>query len=96
MTINKEALNLGLIWTAITTTVTAVLFAFNTFATAEEVEREVGELKLDIWYGQYYDRLDDYDEALAEGNEELAREYERRLEQLAAKICKADPEWERC
>ena len=47
-------------------------------------------------YGQYYDRLDDRDESLAEGNHELAAEYERQMERLKAKICEHDPEWERC
>lgn len=53
-------------------------------------------LALDIWYGQYYDRLDDYEEALAEGRDRLALEYKRQMEKIAAKICKRDPEWERC
>lgn len=47
-------------------------------------------------YGQYYDRLDDYDEALTEGNDALAAEYARQMETLRAEICKLDPAWERC
>jgi len=85
-------INLGLLWGAITATVTAVLWMFATFATAAEV----GEIKLDIAYGQYYDRLDDYEEALDEGRHELADEYERQMERLKAKICEEDPQWERC
>lgn len=57
---------------------------------------EVKQMAVDIWYGQYYDRLDDYDEAIDEGREELAREYKRRMERLKAKICAIEPEWERC
>lgn len=73
-------------------TASAVVFMFTTFASAAEVD----EIKLDIAYGQFYDRLDDYDEAKEEGNEELAAEYERQMERLRAKICEEDPEWERC
>ena len=83
-----DKLNLGLI----TLTASAMVWIFATFASAAEVE----EIKLDIAYGQFYDRLDDYDEALAEGNEALAAEYKRQMERLKAKICEADPEWERC
>ena len=89
---NWEKINLGLMWTAVTTTIAAVLWMFATFATAAEVE----QIQLDIAYGQYYDRLDDYEEAKAEGREELAKEYKRQMERLKAKICAKDPEWERC
>ena len=85
-------INLGLIWTAITSTVAAVLWMLSTFASAAEVN----EIKLDIAYGQFYDRLDDYEEALDEGRDELAAEYKRQMERLRAKICHEDPEWERC
>jgi len=88
----KQWINLGLMWTAITSTIAAVLWMFTTFATAAEVD----DIKPSIAYGQYYDRLDDYDEALEEGNMELAREYERQMERLKAQICEQDPEWERC
>ena len=73
-------------------TAIAILYMFNTFATASDVK----EISLSIWYGQYYDRLDDYDEAVAEGNTGLAKEYGRMMEKLEAKICEEDPEWERC
>lgn len=85
-------INMALIWGAITTTVTAVLWMMSAFASAAEVD----QLKVEIAYGQYYDRLDDYEEALDEGREELAAEYRRQMERLRAKICEADPEWERC
>ena len=70
----------------------AMAWVFSTFATAAEVDN----LRVDVAYGQYYDRLDDYDEAIAEGNERLAKEYAREMERLKAKICEEDPEWERC
>ena len=85
-------INLGLIWAAITTTVTAVLWMFATFASAAEVDA----LRLQIDYNAYYDRLDDLQETEAEGNEELAAEYRRQMERIKARICKSDPEWERC
>lgn len=91
------------IWTMMTGLVLCVVYMFNTFATASDVEEvvveqtaAVDELKLTINYGQYYDRLDDYDEAMDEDNDRLAKEYKRQLEKLEAKICEADPEWERC
>jgi len=90
--LNKDLINLGLMWTAITSTVGAILWMFATFATAAEVD----DIKLQVLYGQYYDRLDDLDESLDEGNEELAREYERQMERIRAAICEMDPEWERC
>ena len=87
-----DKLNIGLIWAAISGTAAVMLWAFSTFATADEVEA----IELKIAYGQYYDRLDDYDEAIDEGNEELAEEYLERMEQLAAMICEHDPQWRRC
>lgn len=83
-----DKLNFGLI----SMTAAAVIWMFTTFASASEVE----EIHLDIAYGQFYDRLDDFDEAMDEGNLELAKEYKRQMERLKAKICEADPEWERC
>ena len=83
-----DKVNFGLI----ALTASAVLWMFSTFASAADVE----EIKLDQWYGQFYDRLDDRDEAVDEGNPQLAAEYERQMERLKAKICEADPEWERC
>jgi len=70
----------------------SVVWMYATFASAAEVE----EIHTDLAYGQYYDRLDDYDEAMSEGNVALAQEYARQMERLKAKICEADPEWERC
>lgn len=88
----KIDINLVATWTAMTVTASTVLWMFSTFATAAEVD----EIKLNIAYGQYYDRLDDYEEALAEGRDGLADEYKRQMERLKAAICKQDPDWERC
>lgn len=84
----NDKLNFGLVGV----TASAVVWMFTQFASASEVEA----IAVDVAYGQYYDRLDDYDEAVAEGNTALAAEYARQMERLKAKICEADPEWERC
>ena len=89
---DKNLINIGLLWTAVVATVGAVGWMTTSFASAAEVD----QIKLDIAYGQFYDRLDDYEEALDEGREELADEYKRQMERLRAKICEEDPEWERC
>lgn len=93
---NWSKINAGLIWTAITTTVAVVMWVFTTFARADDVEKRIGGLELDIAYGQFYDRLDDYEEALGEGRQGLADEYKRQMERLRAIICESDPKWERC
>ncbi len=87
MTITDK-LNFGLI----SATAAAVIWMFSTFASAADVD----EIKLDQWYGQFYDRLDDRDDALEDGNTELAQEHERQMDRLRAKICEEDPKWERC
>lgn len=94
-----DKVNLGLI----STTALVVVWVFSTFASASDLEDFkdeqkvlVGELLLDQWYGQFYDRLDDRDEAVEEDNTELAAEYNRQMEKLRAKICEQDPQWERC
>lgn len=88
----------------------SVIWLFTTFASASDINdvkqkhdedmdrHEEGfiELRVEQWYGQFYDRLDDRDESIDEGNEQLAAEYERQMERLRAKICEHDPEWERC
>jgi len=84
-------------------TALGIVYMFNTFATAADVEDKIssvedriGGLELSISYGQYYDRLDNRDAAIDENNNGLAEEYERQMERLKAKICEDDPEWERC
>lgn len=88
LTTLNDRLNFGLIGI----TASAVVWMFTQFASASEVEA----IAVDVAYGQYYDRLDDYDEAISENNEDLAAEYLRQMERLKAKICEADPKWERC
>jgi len=70
----------------------AIVWMFATFASASKLQ----EVKVAVWYGQFYDRLDDRDEAVDEGNADLAQEYGRQMEKLKAQICEYDPEWERC
>lgn len=84
----NDKLNFGLVGV----TASAVVWMFTQFASAADVE----DIAVDVAYGQYYDRLDDFDEAVSEGNTALAAEYARQMERLKAKICEADPEWERC
>jgi translation initiation factor IF-2 len=96
MKIPLDKINVGTIWTILAGCVAGVVFMFNTFARASEVQQKFEHLELDIAYGQFYDRLDDYEEALGEEREELAKEYLRQMERLRAKICELDPEWERC
>jgi len=74
----------------------SVVWMFATFVRADEFNEKIGEIKLQMAYGQYYDRLDDYDEATDEENEELAEEYKRQMERIKATICEFDPKWERC
>jgi hypothetical protein len=50
----------------------------------------------ELQYKSFYDYLEKAEKARAEGNEALAREYERQMERLKAQICKQDPAWERC
>ena len=73
-------------------TALAIVYMFNTFVTVSEFE----SLATDLQYDQYYDFLMKRDEALVDGNIVFAEELSRRMERLRAKICKADPDWERC
>lgn len=62
----------------------------------EKIIEQKSQTELNMAYGQYYDRLDDYEESLAEGRQALADEYERQMERAKAIICKHEPTWERC
>ena len=100
---NLSKINAALIWAAVTTTVSAVVWMFTTFARADDVDALKDDLNTRLLkqevaaaYGQFYDRLDDYEEALDEGRDGLADEYKRQMERLRAFICKHEPEWERC
>ncbi len=57
---------------------------------------EQGEFRLSIYYDQYYSLLKDYNTAMAAGQTAYAEELSRQMERIKAKICEADPEWERC
>lgn len=98
-----KMINLAAIWTAVTTTVGAVIFMFNTFASAAYVDEKIAELhstdneiKLAQWYQLYYALFDDYEESVDEGRMQLAEEYKRQMEKWRAKICAVEPTWERC
>ena len=73
-------------------TATAVIWMYATFATAAEVD----DLKLQILYGQFYDRLDDYEEELSEDDHDSAERLRRELLRIKAQICEKDPEWDYC
>jgi len=95
--------NLVLEWTVIAGTASAMIWIFTTFATATDLRElktdiayDLQQVNVSIWYGQYYDRLDDFNEATDEGNEDLAEEYARQMEKLKANICAVDSAWERC
>lgn len=61
-----------------------------------DTDASMTDFKLNQALGQYYDRLDDYEEALQEGRDGLAEEYLRQMERLKTIICKIEPEWDRC
>ena len=90
----KLNINMGTIWTMLVGTVMAVIYMFNTFATAADLK----ELAVDIHYDSYYslvDRIDELEEEL-ETDEIYLLELQRRLERMKSKICAEEPEWERC
>lgn len=70
----------------------AIVWMFATFATASEVE----ELKLELLYGIFWDRLDDYEEESAEGDTQSAERLKREIQRLLASICEHDPEFDYC
>ena len=73
-------------------TAIAIAYMFNTFVTVSEFQEYITE----AFYDSYYELLDRKEVAEEKGNDELAKEFSRRLEKLKAKICEQDPEWERC
>ena len=100
---NLEKINLGVLWAMLAGTASMVIWMFTTFATAadlqdlkKDINGDLEKINVAISYGQYYDRLDDFDEAMVEGNVELAKEYARQMEKLKANICAVDDAWERC
>lgn len=73
-------------------TVVAVVYMFTTFVTVADFN----ELKVEVYYSQFYETIDRLRDAESNGEQEYSRELERRLERLKAKICEVEPEWERC
>ncbi len=88
----KLDINMGTIWTMLAGTVVAVVYMFTNFVSAADFD----EFKVDIYYGQFYDLLERFEDAVDDDRPELAGEFERQMERLKAKICEGDPEWERC
>lgn len=84
--------NIGSIWTMIVGTAAAVVYMFSNFVSFNEFN----SLYVNVMYDSFYELLDQRADATEDGNEDLARELGRRMEQLKAKICKIDPDWERC
>jgi len=93
---NINQVSLGLIGTTIVGTAAVIIYAFNNFVRAEEFHQKIEDVTVLVAYGQYYDRLDDRDKSIDEGNVDLAEEYERQMEKIKAEICEHDPKWERC
>ena len=54
------------------------------------------DLSVEVFFQQYYDTLDRKMAAERNGDLEYAVELTRRLERLKSKICKVEPDWERC
>lgn len=73
-------------------TAVAVAYMFNSFVTFSDFN----ELSVEVYYAQFYDTIDRLKHAQDDGELEYSRELGRRLERLKAKICKIEPEWERC
>lgn len=101
-----DSVNLGLIGL----TASAVVYAFTTFADADDIDavrqehrkdiklhdKYIKSIQLDQWFSQFYARLDSRDASSKAGNKALVAEYERQMERLKARICEVDAEWERC
>ena len=73
-------------------TALAIVYMFNTFVTATAFS----EFQTDIYYIQFYELLEKAEHADDDNHPALAAELRRQMERLKAKICEADPEWERC
>ena len=85
-------INIGSIWTMIAGTAVAVVYMFSNFVSMTEFN----DLYSNVMYDSYYELLDQRDVAEEKGKDDLARELGRQMERLKAKICKIDPNWERC
>lgn len=101
-------MNPTLQWSMFVGVIVAISVAFGTFATTGDIGKleaehsnmvtsvEFNEFSIEVYYRSYYDTLDRIYHAKANGQDALAQELERRLEQIRAKICALEPEWERC
>ncbi len=95
-------------YTVVAGTAAAVVWMFTQFAPIDRVNAlelmhkdfvtssEFQEYVTEEYYEKYYLVLDRVRRARERNNEDLAVEMERTLERIRAKICKEDPEWERC
>ncbi len=68
--------------------------AIDAYHKVNEASQE--EFRASVYYDQYYRLLSDYNNALAAGQIAYAEELARQMERVKARICKADPSWERC
>lgn len=101
MRISPTVISLSLAGTLVAGTASAMLFAFNTFAFARDLEEHELDAEarmiateVRIAKGQYYDRLDDLDETEAEGAD--TTDLEAELDDLLSFICTHEPTWPRC
>lgn len=76
----------------IVATAIAIAYMFNTFVTASEFEEYVVE----DYYENFYRLEDRHAKAVRQGDEDRAREFQRSMDRLRAKICKVDPDWTYC
>lgn len=80
----------------ITGTAGAIVALFAYMSTNFVAVDEFNQMSVEVFYGQYYDNLERIEAAQRAGNEQRVRELTQRNEKLRAKICKVEPEWERC
>jgi hypothetical protein len=101
-------IQLPFLWTLIVGTAVGMVYIFDTFALEKDLDDAVAahgsmvtneqfqQYAVEAFYVTYYEleqRRDDADEL---GNDALATELSRQMERIRVKICKVDPEWERC
>lgn len=84
-------------------TVVAVVYMFTSFVPVDandlfhdQQAQATNEFRTDIYYLQFYELLEKAEHADDDEHPELAAELRRQMERLKARICEADPEWERC
>jgi len=84
--------DLGVYGTVIAVTASAIVYIFTNFVTVSEFNA----VTVELLYDQYWTTLDRISKARANGQTDYEQELARRLEELRAKICEVEPEWERC